>query len=63
MICMAPRKTSIRSSWVHAFRPETLGNLYRDQCRAAGLPHCTLQGIRRGQATAIAHAGGPSSRS
>lgn len=40
------------------YKPETLGNWFKDQCKAAGLPHCTLHGIRKGQATAIADAGG-----
>ena len=40
------------------YKPETLGNWFRDQCNAAGLPHCSLHGIRKGQATAIANGGG-----
>lgn len=37
-----------------AYKPETLGNWFRTRCNAAGLPHCALHGIRKGQATAIA---------
>lgn len=40
------------------YKPETLGNWFKDQCKAAGLAHCTLHGIRKGQATAIADSGG-----
>ncbi|OWV52181.1 integrase [Mameliella alba] len=41
-----------------AYKPETLGNWFKDQCRAAGLAHCTLHGIRKGQATRIVNWGG-----
>lgn len=41
-----------------AYKPETLGNWFKDQCCAAGLPHCTLHGIRKGQATRIVNSGG-----
>lgn len=40
------------------YKPETLGNWFRQRCNAAGLPHCSLHGIRKGQATAIANEGG-----
>lgn len=40
------------------YKPETLGNWFKEQCIAAGLPHCSLHGIRKGQATAIAEGGG-----
>lgn len=40
------------------YKPETLGNWFRQRCNAAGLPHCALHGIRKGQATAIADHGG-----
>lgn len=40
------------------YKPETLGNWFRTVCDAAGLPHCSLHGIRKGQATAIADHGG-----
>ena len=40
------------------YKPETLGNWFRKRCNAAGLPHCSLHGIRKGQATAIADHGG-----
>ena len=40
------------------YKPETLGNWFKDQAKAAGLPHCSLHGIRKGQATAIADGGG-----
>lgn len=40
------------------YKPETLGNWFRKVCDAAGLPHCSLHGVRKGQATAIADEGG-----
>jgi len=40
------------------YKPETLANWFKEQCKAAGLAHCSLHGIRKGQATAIADAGG-----
>jgi integrase len=36
---------------------ESFGNWFKDQCRAAGLPHCSAHGLRKGQATRIADAG------
>jgi len=40
------------------YKPETLGNWFKAQCMKAGLEHCSLHGIRKGQATAIAECGG-----
>lgn len=40
------------------YKPETLGNWFKEQCKAAGLPHCSLHGIRKGIATQIADHGG-----
>ncbi len=37
---------------------ESFGNWFKDQCRAAGLPHCSAHGLRKGQATRIADGGG-----
>jgi len=39
------------------YRPETLGNWFKDQCIAAGLPHCTAHGLRKAGATQMADAG------
>jgi integrase len=39
------------------YKPETLGNWFRDQCDAAGLPHCTAHGLRKAGATRLAEAG------
>lgn len=36
----------------------SFGNWFKDQCRAAGLPHCSAHGLRKGQATRIADGGG-----
>ena len=40
------------------YKPETFGNWFKDQCKAAGLPHCSAHGLRKGQATRIADEGG-----
>ena len=40
------------------YKPETFGNWFKAQCMKAGLEHCSLHGIRKGQATAIADSGG-----
>jgi integrase len=39
------------------YKPETLGNWFREQCLAAGLPHCSLHGLRKAGATRLADAG------
>lgn len=41
-----------------AYKPETLGNWFRDQCNAAGLPHCAAHGLRKAAATRIVNHGG-----
>ncbi|TPN49356.1 tyrosine-type recombinase/integrase [Mesorhizobium sp. B1-1-7] len=39
------------------YKPETFGNWFRDQCIAAGLPHCSSHGLRKAGATRLANAG------
>ncbi len=39
------------------YSPETFGNWFRDQCVAAGLPHCSTHGLRKAGATRLANAG------
>ena len=39
------------------YKPETLGNWFRDQCNAAGLPKCSAHGLRKAGATRLAEAG------
>lgn len=39
------------------YQPATFGNWFRDQCSAAGLPHCSAHGLRKGLATLIAEGG------
>ncbi len=39
------------------YKAETLGNWFRDQCVAAGLPHCSAHGLRKAGATRLAEAG------
>lgn len=39
------------------YAPESLGNWFRLQCVAAGLPHCSAHGLRKAGATRLADAG------
>ena len=39
------------------YKPETFGNWFADQCKAAGLPHCNSHGLRKAGATRLANAG------
>lgn len=39
------------------YKPETLGNWFKDQCKAAGLPHCSAHGLRKAGATRLAEHG------
>lgn len=39
------------------YKPETFGNWFKDQCKAAGLPHCSPHGLRKALATRLANAG------
>lgn len=40
------------------YKPETLGNWFKKQCKAAGLAHCSAHGLRKAGARRIAEAGG-----
>lgn len=40
------------------YTPESLGNWFRDQCSAAGLPKCSAHGLRKAGAVQLAEAGG-----
>lgn len=40
-----------------AYKPSTLGNWFKDQCRAAGNPLCSAHGLRKSLATLMANAG------
>jgi integrase len=39
------------------FTPNTFGNKFREWCRAAGLPQCSVHGLRKAQARRLAEAG------
>lgn len=39
------------------YKPETLGNWFKDQCKAAGLMHCAAHGLRKAGATRLADHG------
>lgn len=39
------------------YKPTTLGNWFKDQCRAAGNPLCSAHGLRKSLATLMANAG------
>ena len=40
------------------YKPTTFGNWFKDQCRLAGLPHCSAHGLRKAAATRLADHGG-----
>ncbi|MDU8946106.1 tyrosine-type recombinase/integrase [Ovoidimarina sediminis] len=39
------------------YKATTLGNWFKDQCKAAGLDHCSAHGLRKAGATRLAEAG------
>ena len=39
------------------YKPSTLGNWFKDQCKAAGNPLCSAHGLRKSRATLMANAG------
>ena len=46
-----------RDDGVKGYTPESLGNMFRGWCTAAGLPHCSAHGLRKAGATRLAEAG------
>ena len=46
-----------REDGVKGYTPESLGNMFRGWCTAAGLPHCSAHGLRKAGATRLAEAG------
>jgi len=53
----ADRMIFIVHSGAKPYKPTTFGNWFRDQCVAAGLPHCSSHGLRKAGATRLANAG------
>lgn len=47
----------LRSEHGRPFVIESFGNWFKDQCRAAGLPHCSAHGLRKAGSTCAAEAG------
>nr|WP_301546287.1 tyrosine-type recombinase/integrase [Paracoccus saliphilus] len=39
------------------YKPESFANWFKDQCIAAGLPHCSIHGLRKAGATRLAEHG------
>lgn len=39
------------------YKTASFANWFKDQCKAAGLPHCTIHGVRKGMAVLIAERG------
>ena len=39
------------------YQPESFGNWFKDQCKAAGLPQCSAHGLRKAGATELANKG------
>ena len=46
-----------RDDGVKGYTPESLGNMFRGWCTAAGFPHCSAHGLRKAGATRLAEAG------
>lgn len=59
VLSMVPkdRLIFVAKSGGQAYTPESFGNWFRDQCVAAGLPHCSAHGLRKAGATRLADAG------
>lgn len=59
VLSMLPRDRLIFVAKIggQAYTPESFGNWFRDQCVAAGLPHCSSHGLRKAGATRLADAG------
>jgi integrase len=53
----ADRLLFLTHSGVQPYKPETFANWFKDQCKAAGLPHCSSHGLRKAGATRLADAG------
>ena len=49
--------TFITTHYGHPFGMTGFGKWFRDQCDAAGLPHCTAHGLRKAAARRLAEAG------
>ena len=58
-LAMAPKDkdTFLLTSFGKAFTPAGFGNWFREQCDAAGLPHCSSHGLRKAAARRLAEAG------
>lgn len=59
VLSMVPRDRMIFVAKIggQAYTTESFGNWFRDQCVAAGLPHCSAHGLRKAGATRLADAG------
>ena len=59
-VLAATPKTNMRflmASTGRPFTPNTFGNKFREWCRDAGLPQCSVHGLRKAQARRLAEAG------
>ena len=59
IIAETPSKhlTFLTTALGRPFTPAGFGNWFRDQCDAAGLPHCSAHGLRKAAARRLAEAG------
>jgi integrase len=60
-VLAATPKTNLRflmASTGRPFTPNTFGNKFREWCYEAGLPQCSVHGLRKAQARRLAEAGG-----
>jgi integrase len=49
--------TFLVTAFGRPFTAAGLGNWFRDQCNAAGLPHCSFHGLRKAASVRLAEAG------
>jgi integrase len=49
--------TFLTTAFGKPFTPAGFGNWFREQCNAAGLPHCTFHGLRKAAARRLAEYG------
>ncbi|WP_251133867.1 tyrosine-type recombinase/integrase [Rhodomicrobium sp. Az07] len=54
---MIGTETILVTALGHPFSQKGFGNFVKDSCVAAGLPHCSAHGLRKGAAVRLADAG------
>ena len=54
---LAGKMTFLETQWGRPLTAAGFGNWFKEQCRAAGLPHCSAHGLRHAQGRRLAEAG------